>query len=172
MLKRCMEVNDCSNFMRPNATLIAIFVSDEEDHSLNSINSYVNSFNSLKPNAFIPYGIIGDVPAGCSKYPLIASAGFGYWELINHYGSQWWSICEEDWGNQLQEIAHDISLMLTFPLDDPDPFVDSITVKVNGQVIGTGWSYDPNLNAVVFDYANAPEQGDSIDISYSSWSCN
>ena len=171
MLKRCMEINDCSSFMRPNATLIAIFLSDEKDNSSNTINYYISYFDLLSPNGFIPYGIIGDVPDGCYNHPLSGDPGLGYWEVINHYGSKWWSICDENWGDQLEEVAQNISLMFTFPLDNPDPFIDSIKVWVNGQMVATGWSYNEDSNSVVFDLDSVPEQGDTIEITYSTWSC-
>jgi hypothetical protein len=112
------------------------------------------------------------VPGGCSNYPLYGQAGLGYFDLIQHYGSHWWSICDNDWGNQLEEMAQNISVQTMFPLDSEDPHIDTIRVWVNGQTQTAGWVYDPTHNAVVFELEEAPEPGDTIEIGYSTWGCN
>lgn len=171
MLEECIFSADCGRWIRPDATLIAIFLSDEPDHSSLTVSSLIQNLDTVKPGKFIPYAIIGDVPGGCTNYPLHAQAGLGYHDLVQHYSSQWWSICDNDWGTQLEELAQNISLQTVFELDSEDPHIDTIRVWVNGQLTGTGWVYDEDLNAVVFSYEDAPQPGDSIDIGYSSWGC-
>ena len=172
MFKICLESGDCSRFIRPDATLVAIFMSDEQNWGVTTFTDVIAAADAVKPNAFVPYAIIGDVPGGCSNYPLYGQAGLGYHELIQHYGSHWWSICDNDWGNQLEEMAQNISVQTTFPLDSQDPHVDTIRVWVNGQTQTAGWVYDPTHNAVVFELEEAPEPGDTIEIGYSTWGCN
>jgi hypothetical protein len=41
---------------------------------------------------------------------------------------------------------------------------------VNGQVVNT-WSYDLNLNSVVFDNNSIPESNQTITIEYATWGC-
>lgn len=171
MLETCILSADCVRWMRPDATLIAIFLSDEPDHSSLTLQSLISNIDSVKPGKFIPYGIIGDVPGGCTAYPLHAQAGIGYYDLIQHYMSNWWSICDEDWGTQLEELAQNISIQTIFELESSDPHIDTIRVWVNGQLTSEGWTYSEDLNAVVFNYEDAPQPGDSIDIGYSSWGC-
>jgi len=172
-LKDCMNTGECVSFMRPNATLVAIFLSDEPDGSSWTTQAFTMSFDSIKPNMFVPYAIIGDVPGGCSSTTSnrFAQAGHGYWDIVNHYGSSWWSICDSDWGSQLEDVAQAVSIQTTFPLDSEDPVVDTIRVFINGQQVEGTWTYDPASNAVVFDYDNAPEAGDLLEVSYSSWGC-
>ena len=174
MFLECLEFGECGNMMRRNATLVAIFMSDEPDNSGLSMHSVYPRIDALRPlGTFVPYGIIGDVPGGCSNsnHPLWAQPGLGYWDLVNNYGSQWWSICDNDWGNQLEELAQNISVQTVFELDSEDPHVDTIRVWINGQTQTAGWVYDPTLNAVVFEFDEAPQPGDTIEIGYSSWGC-
>ena len=83
----------CHAELRPNATLVAIFLSDEPDHSSITTNSMVSLVDHLKPGAFVPYGIFGDIPTGCSNPNNHgAQPGWGYYDLVQHYASQWLSL--------------------------------------------------------------------------------
>jgi len=170
MLDLCL-IGDCVGFLREDATFITIFMSDEADMGATSPIALASFIDTIKPDMFIPYGIIGPVPSGCMVHPFYAVPGWGYYELIQNYNSQYWSICENDWGNQLEELAQNISIQTVFPLDAEDPHVETIEVWINGQLTTEGWSYSEESNAVVFDVEGAPDPGDSIDISYSTWGC-
>ncbi len=172
MFEECLEFGECGNMARRDATLVAIFMSDEPDHSGLILADLYAKIDSLRPlGTFVPYAIIGDIPGGCNTNPHWAQAGYGYYDLVQQYASQWWSICENDWGNQLEELAQNISIQTVFELDSEDPHVDTIRVWVNGQTVSAGWEFNEDLNAVVFDFEDAPEPGDTIDIGYSTWGC-
>ena len=172
-LYNCVIIGgDCVSMIRENATLVAIFLSDEEDHSLLTLNSLTSVMDNLKPGTFVPYGIFGDIPSGCNGGGRMnASPGWGYYDLVQHYTSQWWSICDQDWGAQMEEIARSVSLQTEFRLDESDPHIDTIRVWVNGQIVTEGWEYNEENNSVLFDFDEAPQPGDSIDIGYSTWGC-
>ena len=53
---------------------------------------------------------------------------------------------------------------LRFPLSGTP--VGAVTVRVNGSVLASGWSYDGGTNAVVFTEATAPAPGSRVDITY------
>ena len=170
-LRVCLDIGDCVSWIRPNADLVAIFLSDEADQSLLPTSVFKNFFDSVRPGAFTPFAIIGDVPDGCGGRTWPAQPGWGYWELIDSYGSQWWSICDEDWGAQMEEVAQSIVLQSSFPLSQDDPVIDTIEVAVNGQE-NTDWYYDPVANSVKFDPEYVPGSGDLIEVSYSFWGCS
>ena len=162
-------------FFRQDALLVVIYVSDEPDYSNPDWSSYISFFDTLKPQGgFIPYGVIGDVPTGCTYLTANgqrnAQAGYGYWDLIDHYGGNWYSICAQDWGVQLQDLAGEVTNRRTFPLDEPDPIEHTISVYVNGQLT-TEWAYDANDNWVVFNEGHVPEEGQTITIDYATWGC-
>lgn len=165
-----------SNFFREEATLVVIYVSDEQDWSNPGWASYLNFFDNLKPlGQFIPYGVISDVPGGC-QYTMSNGAirtlqpGYGYWDLINHYGGSWYSICATDWGVQLQDLAGEVTGRRMFQLEEDDPILETIEVAVNGQQT-TMWEYDETTNSVVFQNGNVPEEGQTIEIEYAVWGC-
>lgn len=158
-------------FFRENATLVVIWVSDEPDHSA-YWGSYISFFDNLKaPGAFIPYAVIGDPPNGCSVLPRMnAMYGAGYWDIVDHYGGDWYSICASDWGVQLQMMANQLAGRRKFALEKMDPIEDTIVVTVNGQVV-TEWEYDSNDNSIRFADDSIPEAGQTIEITYAVWGC-
>ena len=164
-----------SAFFRTEALLIVIYVSDESDWSNPGWASHLIFFDNLKPQGgFVPYGVIGDVPGGCTySGPFgqrVAQAGNGYYDLIDHYGGNWYSICAQDWGVQLQDLADEVTSRRNFPLSESDPIESTITVYVNGQV-STDWIYESTDNWVVFNEGHSPEEGQTIRIEYASWGC-
>lgn len=159
-------------FFRNDATLVVIYVSDEPDHSP-SWTPFVTFFNSLKPGGkFMPYAVIGDPPGGCSNLHGYGAAqyGSGYWDLVNYYGGDWYSICSTDWGVQLESMANQMAGRSFYELGERDPIIDTIVVSVNGQIV-TDWEYDANTNSVRFASGHIPEPGNTIDIEYAVWGC-
>ena len=160
------------NFFREDATLVVIYVSDEPDFS-DPWGDYVQFFDIIKPiGQFIPYAVIGDPPSGCTNSSGYGGAqyGSGYWNLVDYYGGDWYSICANDWGVQLQMMANSMAGKRSYELREADPIESTIEVTVNGQ-ISTHWEYDPNENRVVFETGHVPEAGQTIDIEYAVWGC-
>ena len=115
--------------------------------------------------------MIGDHPAGCSMQSGgSAQYGEGYWDLVNHYGGDWYSICASDWGVQLQNMANNIAGRMSYTLSESDPIESTISVYVNGQLT-TDWTYDSSLNCITFNSDSIPEAGQTIRIEYATWGC-
>ena len=160
------------NFLRQDAKLVVIFVSDEPDHSYSGWSSYTSFFDQIKPAGdFIPFGIIGDPPSGCGGTWNGAMYGQGYYELINYYGGAWYSICETDWGAQMQSLGNQVIAQSRFSLSELDPVEDTIAVFVDGQQLEEGWSYDSGSNQIVFEPNHIPEPGETIRVEYALWGC-
>lgn len=162
-----------SAFFRDDATLVVIYVSDEPDHSDGGWASYLTFFDAIKPSGqFIPYGVIGDYPSGCTATTYGgAQFGAGYWDMIDYYGGDWYSICATDWGVQLQNLANAMSVRRAYELNEKDPIVSTIEVFVNGQAT-EDWEYDDTSNSIIFADGSIPEEGQTIDIEYAVWGCD
>jgi len=164
-------------FWRDDATTVVIYVSDEADGSIGGWNSYTYFFDNLRPdvNTMKHFGVIGDAPSGCSYnyngVPRSVQYGMGYWDMIQRYGGEWYSICSVDWGAQMQDLASTVTVRTRFGLDEDDPIESSILVKINGQITSTGWYYDSNTNSVVFEEGSIPEANQTITIEYGIWGC-
>ena len=63
--------------------------------------------------------------------------GAGYWDLVNHYGGDWYSLCAVDWGSQLQSLGSTVTNQ-SYGLEEEDPILDTLIVTVNGQIFLNG----------------------------------
>lgn len=167
-----------SGYWRETANYVIVYISDEPDHSPNLYTSYYSFFDTIKSNSNLmhQYAVIGDYPAGCTmvfpQHGVSYQIGFGlgYYEMTQRYNGHAYSICSPDWGNQMQDLAADVSVQSTFVLNQTDIIEDTISVIVNGQA-SNEWYYDSQLNAVVFNEGYAPDPGNSIDINYAISGC-
>ena len=180
-----------AGFLRDNAILAIIIVSDEEDQSkpygsteptkaeaddaswqaanLTPVADYVNFFLSLKNNnqAMVNLSaIIGDVPGGC---PTSASPGTRYAEAATMLHGVQGSICADNFGPILDQIGATVTGLATaYPLQfTPDP--STITVTVDGTVIPmgpTGWTYNAATNTISFAPNAVPPSCAVIQIDY------
>lgn len=182
MAKQALENNSTmglgpqTQFWRDDATLVIVYVSDERDGSYGTWNSYFPFFDNLKPDVSMlrQFAVIGDWPSGCSfthnNIWRNIEFGQGYYEMTQRYNGSWYSICDPDWGSQMQDLANTVTTRRIFALEEPDPIEDSIVVYVNGQ-ISTSWTYDSANNSVIFDEGASPEAGQTITIEYGIWGC-
>ena len=159
-----------STFLRDAAKLIIIFVSDEKDWSSKTDLEYVTHFKSLKAtdSMAVTHAVVGDEPDGCSSSTTSwarADYGEGYIEVSDLMGGEFVSLCAEDWGAELEGLAHDSILNRSFELTDI-PYEETIIVEVDGSEV-TDWAYNDTENSVDFMGAYVPESGTEIEIRYS-----
>jgi hypothetical protein len=111
-------------------------------------------------------GTNGYQAASCVGPGGSADPGTGYVDVANATGGVLGTICDSDWSTALANIGWiSVTLADTFTLTQT-PVAQTIEVYVNGSQLMAGWSYDVGLNAVVFDPAYVPANGDSVDIHY------
>ncbi|MEE2751540.1 MAG: choice-of-anchor D domain-containing protein [Myxococcota bacterium] len=165
------DPGECNqNFLRPNAMLHIIMVSDEPEQSGGSWDSYVNEIIAKKGNASLVRlsAIAGDYPNGCST----AWAGSGYYEAVNYTGGEFLSICSTSWTGYMASLAHASINQDVFPLSAPavestievwvTPAGGPNTAPIQQMV---NWHYDASTASVVFD-SDIPEGGEMVDIDY------
>lgn len=158
-------------FLRSDAKLAVVIVSDEEDSSNGTTAFYYDFLRNLKGihNASLVSlsAIVGDDPNGCQSSNGDATAGARYIDVQQRSGGKFRSICAADWG----QIASDLSLdafgaRSGFQLSrDADP-AKPMTVTVNGAAaLPPAWSFDSVTNTVVFSPA-PPPAGASVVVRY------
>lgn len=155
------------NFLRDEAGLRVVFVSDEEDQSPNTVTSYVSYLQSLKINPeHVVLSAISGQNTGCSSAAGSADPAPRYESAVSSTAGISSSICDSDWIATLTDLAWaSLSFQDTFQLT-AQPVVESIEVYVNGVPIYVGWQYDGSLNAVIFDPDYIPDNGDQVDVAY------
>lgn len=153
-------------FHREAATLVLIFVSDEDDQSSASDEEYEQFFLDLK------YGdrrrlsinaIAGPTPDGCET----AEPGTRYETLANAFGGRFSSICASDLGMpQLGAILSGFRTSFTLGAQ-PQP--DSAIVYVNGEEVPPGPdTWQQVDDQIRFARGAWPEDCAEIQVSYLS----
>ncbi|MBI3183723.1 MAG: choice-of-anchor D domain-containing protein [Myxococcales bacterium] len=155
-------------FLRPDAKLAIVVVSDEEDFSPQPVEFYATFFRSLKANdpALLSFSaIVG--PGNLATCPTASSSGLRYAKLAQDTGGVTESICTQNWADSLKNISSNaFGPRRRFPLTETPEDPATITVEVNGQPLSAGWSYDPSSNSVVFDSASSPAAGSLVEVTY------
>lgn len=154
-----------AGFMRSNAMLHIIFVSDEPEQSPERWDVLVSRIIANKGSQSLVKlsAIVGNMPSGCSGNGD-ADAGTGYYEAVNYTGGEFLSICASSWSSYMPLLAEASVSQSTFELS-ATPVEYTISVFVNGAQVMAGWHYDAASNAVIFD-SNTPQAGDHIRIDY------
>jgi hypothetical protein len=166
-----------AGFLRNDAVLSVIIVSDEEDQSPGTVDFFINFFLSIKgfrnTNLFTLSSIVGDAPSGCDGGGGSAGEGIRYIEAANRTGGVFQSICVADWSRALEDLSTTaFGFKSRFFLSN-QPVISSLVVLVDGVRIearsmgGTvNWTYDYGTNSINFTPFATPEPGAGIRIEY------
>lgn len=154
-----------AGFLREAAGLRIVFVSDEAEQSGSilgwSREDYLIWFQNLKANPeHVVLSSILDTAAQCAD-----PADDYAWAAMTTGG-----VCagldEGAWVELLTSLGWlSQSFADTFELSAV-PVPGTVSVQLNGVDLFVGWTYSPELTAVLFDDTHVPENGDLIEISY------
>lgn len=180
-----LELND--GFVRSEARMLFIFVSDEEDCSdggaltgqsadecyfqpdlLIPVAEHVQRFRELKDDLsdVQAAAIVGlDADACQNVFP-----GERYVKVAQLTGGLVGDICQGDWSDVLSELGLNASGVLrSFQLsqgavpDTIEVFVDGVSIPENNR---TGWTYDPQTWFLNFGPLATPPRGAEIEANY------
>ena len=169
-----------AGFLRQDAVLSLIFVSDEPDQSPGSVDFYINFFLSIKgfrnTNLFSASAITAPTPPGnCSGPGGSASASGRYLAAAERTGGVFQSICTADWSRSLEDLSTTaFGFKSRFFLTN-QPVISTLKVFIDGSELpqqssgGTiNWTYDFGTNSVNFAPYSTPEPGAQIRVEYSA----
>ena len=150
-------------FLRSDAMLHIIMVSDESEQSSSSWNWYADKVVAKKgSSANVKFSAIaGDWPGGCDT----AEPGEGYHQAVSATGGVFLSICS-DWAvpTNMAMLAAASVQQAAFELGAPAA-ESTIKVWVDGEERESGWHFNENDNMVIFD-TDIPEENDRVRITY------
>lgn len=151
-----------SGFLRPDALLHIILVSDEKEQSGIGASTFVTNMQSYKASpALVKVSGIICSPSGCGHAD---GTDGGYKDAVTLTGGVRMDVMGSGWANYAQQIAAaSLTGINRFELSQTAA-PDSLVVSVNGTEQATDWHFDAATNEVVFD-VNPPEGAD-IDIEY------
>jgi hypothetical protein len=169
-----------AGFLRNEAALAVIVVSDEDDSSLGPTGFYARLLRGLKgpgrdTNVSLS-AVVGELPDGCTPagegdvFGAKAEPGKRYLEVVAATDGISESICTADFGPFVNALATRLSgLRKFYPLSAP-PKEATIVVVVNGMRVPNdpmnGWTFLPGQRAIKFNGTAIPPPGADIRISY------
>ena len=169
-----------AGFLRPNAALAIIALTNEDDSSFGTTDYYARVFKGLKGKGnenLVSFSVIGGtIPNGCvppgetGLYGSTADPAIRYAEVATKTGGIIGSICDASFEQTLIRIAQALNtLKRVFPLT-LQPIVNSVTVTVGGVTIPqdpvNGWQYRADTNSVVFLGNYVPPPGSTVRLTY------
>lgn len=160
-------------FLRSDANLAVIVVSDAEDQSAEPISYYVTRLPLVKGVARrhqVTISVIGPfspVSMTCmtegqdmtGRYDAVIQATRGVKQTI----------CKSDWASDLEQLGRTaLGPRNTFFVRNPPDTLQPVDVTVNGQAVSNAWTYDPTANTIVFADGQQPGAGTTVTITYQS----
>ena len=170
---RLIEGGLNEGFLRDEAKLYIIAVSDEEDQSRGPVGLYEDVFRQIKGignRDLISFSAITGLGRnqGCE-----AQRGSRYMELAANLGGVTQDICAGNWRASMRALGLDTFAYRTSFALSRRPRAETIQVRVGGRAIGRGqqggqdgWVYNRADNSVVFNPTAVPARGTQIEIEY------
>lgn len=151
-----------SAFLRPNAMLIVIFVTDEEEQSNISAQDFLGNLLKRKGgdiNRLRVYGAFNARDFGCSSGTMMGYTGSPFEEAINATKGKAYKTCNPTFGSDLAKLGQEIvsissraSIMLK-----NRPLTETLKVIYNSEELEAGprseggrWFYDGESNSIRF----------------------
>ena len=156
------------NFIREDANLGVIFVTDENDSSTGPIMHYYNYYSTLKTSqSALKLHAVSGVPGASS----CAQDSLKLDYLTSLSGGIFADICQLDWGYDLTNIINISSQPIEKFYLTKEAIPQTIKVYVNGLDIGNSFTYNPSDNYVEISGTAAVFEGDSVSVEYGLYGC-
>jgi hypothetical protein len=157
-----------AGFLRDEARLAVIVLSDEEDVSPQPVDFYEAFLVGLKGKERSRVNFSAIVaPPNLSACPTASSSGNRYIALAQATGGVVESICTSDWAASLERLSESaFGLNRVFKLSEIPEDPSRIVVRVDGAEVRSGWRYEPFTNSILFNKEAAPRSGSLIQVTY------
>ncbi|MGZ5279241.1 MAG: vWA domain-containing protein [Pseudobdellovibrionaceae bacterium] len=169
-----------TNFLRSDALLAVLVLSNEDDYSDFDVNHYAQFFDTLKPKfkgvtqAWLMNFIgVPSLSSNCTTAldSIYKEPGLRWIELANISGGLNQPICDTTLGLAVNNIRQRIVEVLTEFALGRKPVLESIVVKINGKVIAQsttdGWEYIADGNRLRLHGSAVPgSASDKISIDF------
>ena len=150
-----------NQWMRNDAALLVVFVSDEEDQSNQTVGEFVNYYTGLRDHVFLA-SIVHLDPAESLCNLTSYNTGYNSIDATQQLGGVIVDICSEDWAPGVQDASAQVEPYEELKLTHR-PIKNEIYVFING-IPNYDWYYVRSDNTVYFDII--PESNDLVEIAY------
>ena len=156
-----------STWLRPEAGLLVVFVSDEEEQSdieYPMTSNFLSWYGSLRMGSVFMASVVNVAAEDsvCDHYFSPIDIGDRYMEATHALGGFVVDICSEDWSPGVTDAAHSIEpieeVVLTHKAE-----ADSIRVFINGS-LDHNWVYSATYNTIYF--TTIPTAGQLVEVGY------
>ena len=154
-------------WLRPDAALLVVFVSDEEDQSddyFPLVSQFTSWFGSQRNGSAYIASIVNveQADSACERPPSVYNVGYRYMEATNYFGGTIVDICSDDWAPGVNDASSRLEPAESWPLTH-EPVEDSIRVFINGS-LNYNWTYSSTDNTIYFTVI--PGGNDLVEIGY------
>ena len=155
-----------ATWMRPDAALLVVFVSDEEDQSVNFVTppDFVTWYTSRRfGNVFLASVVMHETGVTlCEVEPPASHVGYRYMEATAMLFGTIVDICSDDWSAGVTDATAQIEPYEYIELSRT-PIESTIRVFVDGTPT-SDWTYDAGSNTVYF--TRIPHGGALVEVGY------
>ena len=157
-----------TTWLRPDAALLVVFVSDEEEQSdqyMIDVVDWTNWYSTQRGGSAFMSSIVNVEQADslCTSPPSVIDIGDRYMEATNFFGGVIVDICDEDWAPGVTDATSDVEPFELIKLTYVPVREDTMRVFVNG-ALNWDWYYDSVDNSVHFTVI--PLAHDHVDVAY------
>lgn len=168
--------NENAGFVRTDANLAVVIISDASDQSTQPVSYYQNLLVNVKGFQRLSYFTFsaitprGAMTTNCA-YDDTNATSTRYDPVVQFTGGISDEICNTNWAATLQNLGRTaFGYRTQFYLNNtPDQAMAQIVVKVNGMVVPPGpttWTFDAASNSIKFNSTATPQPGVPLEIEY------
>ncbi|MEW5739000.1 MAG: choice-of-anchor D domain-containing protein [Myxococcota bacterium] len=158
-----------AGFLRAEASLAIIVVTDAVEQSPNPVGTYRSALKQAKggKSSRFSVSVVGPFTPSSSTCLLDSDVDDGRFdEMVVSTGGVKADICTTNWAQDLANIGQRlVQPQLEYPLTAQPENPSTVEVRVNGVVV-SGWTYRSSSNSVVFTAATAPPPGSTVTATY------
>tara|TARA_E500000331_G_scaffold355651_2_gene411723 strand:- start:1162 stop:2187 length:1026 start_codon:yes stop_codon:yes gene_type:complete len=143
-----------ATWMRPDAALLVVFVSDEEDQSdahFPVVDDFITWYGNQRGGSVFLSSInnLEEAESVCTIPASSIDIGDRYMEATNYFGGVVVDICSEDWSPGVADASAQIEPHESWELTYVPSHTDTIRVFQDG-ALNWDWYYEPADNTVQF----------------------
>jgi len=153
------------SWMRDDAALLTVFVSDEREQSTQTVADFVSWYGWLRPSVYLSFiGNVETEDSVCSYQTNFSTIGRKYMDAVNSFSGTIIDICETDWSAGVDDATQNIEPIEEWELTHV-PYVDTIVVfEDNAPMDPADWTYDAVGN--VIEFSETPAENALVEIGY------
>jgi len=176
-IRQALTQNSGQEFLRKDALLAMVILTNEDDYSLGSVSEYRDFFDSIKSGVpgfdrgwvmnFI--GVVS-IDGNCRTTADFKEAGLRYMALVDSSDGIKASICDTDLSSAISNLEKRIVQILSEYKLQKIPDLKTIKVYINNSAVPqndiNGWSYIEINNSIRFNGRYLPKATDRLRIDY------